>query len=209
MTMPDYNWPDADHRTLIGKRISRVDSPIKVSGRAKYTYDYHGANMLFGKILRSPYAKAKIISIDASAAEKLPGVKAVDIIQKPGSTTAWAGDEIVAAAAVDESTAEDAIRLIKVKYQPLASLVSDAEPPAGAGEAAGPMSGDDIDDAVSKQTPAAHMIQDMQEPSDSLQVDDDFLKDMQGVGASQEVMAALLKARYLEATGGGHSAYQK
>ena len=74
--MPDYNWPDAEHRNLIGKRISRVDSPIKVSGRAKYTYDYHGANMLFGKVLRSPYAKAKIISIDASAAEKLPGVKA-------------------------------------------------------------------------------------------------------------------------------------
>ena len=68
--MPDYNWPDAEHRTLIGKRISRVDSPVKVSGRAKYTYDYHGANMLFGKVLRSPYAKAKIVSIDTSAAEK-------------------------------------------------------------------------------------------------------------------------------------------
>src|ERR1700730_7310381 len=115
--MPDYNWPDAEHRTLIGKRISRVDSPFKVSGRAKYTYDYHGANMLFGKVLRSPYAKAKIISIDVSAAEKLPGVTAVEIIQKPGSTAAWAGDEIVAVAAVDESIAEDAIRLIKVKYK--------------------------------------------------------------------------------------------
>ena len=84
--MPDYNWPDAEHRTLIGKRISRVDSPVKVSGRAKYTYDYHGTNMLFGKVLRSPYAKAKIVSIDTSAAEKLPGVKAVEIIQKVGTT---------------------------------------------------------------------------------------------------------------------------
>ncbi len=64
--MPDYNWPDAEHRTLIGKRITRVDSRVKVSGRAKYTYDYHDANMLFGKVLRSPYAKAKIISIDVS-----------------------------------------------------------------------------------------------------------------------------------------------
>src|ERR1700694_2465142 len=121
--MPDYSWPDADHRTLIGKRISRVDSPVKVSGRAKYTYDYHHANLLFGKVLRSPYAKAKIVSLDTSAAEKLPGVKAVEIIQEVGTTAQWAGDDIVAVAAVAESTAEDAVRLIKVTYQPLPYLV--------------------------------------------------------------------------------------
>ena len=207
--MPDYNWPDAEHRSLIGKRISRVDSPAKVSGRAKYTYDYHGTDLLFGKVLRSPYAKAKIISIDVSAAEKMPGVKAVEIIQKPGSTAAWAGDEIVAVAAVDESTAEDAIRLIKVKYQPLSYLVSDAEPPAGAGEAAGPLSGDDIDDAISNQTPDAQLIKDLQEHGVSFKVDDDFLKDMEGEGASKEVLEAILKAPYHEATGGAHSAYQK
>jgi xanthine dehydrogenase YagR molybdenum-binding subunit len=92
VSVPDYNWPDAEHRTLIGKRISRVDAPVKVSGRAKYTYDYHGTNMLFGKVLRSPYAKAKIVSIDTSAAEKLPGVKAIEIIQKVGTTAQWAGD---------------------------------------------------------------------------------------------------------------------
>src|SRR5579863_10122972 len=98
--MQDYSWPDAEHRTLVGKRISRVDAPVKVSGRAKYTYDYQGANMLFGKVLRSPYAKAKIVSIDIRTAEKLPGVKAVEIIQRPGSTVQWAGDEVVAVAAV-------------------------------------------------------------------------------------------------------------
>ena len=37
--MPEYRWPAAEQRTLIGKRISRVDSPEKVSGQAKYTYD--------------------------------------------------------------------------------------------------------------------------------------------------------------------------
>ena len=100
--MPDYNWPNPANSALIGKRISRVDSPVKVSGRAKYTYDYHGTGMLFGKVLRSPYAKAKIVSIDTSAAEKLPGVKAVEIIQKVGTTAQWGGDEIVAVAAVDE-----------------------------------------------------------------------------------------------------------
>lgn len=130
--MPDYSWPDAEHRTLIGKRISRVDSPVKVSGRAKYTYDYRGTNMLFGKIVRSSCAKARIVSIDTSAAEKLPGVKAVEIIQKPGTIVNWAGDDIVAIAAIDESTAEDAARLIRIRYQPMPFLVSDAEPPADA-----------------------------------------------------------------------------
>ena len=207
--MPDYNWPDAEHRTLIGKRISRVDAPFKVSGRAKYTYDYHGANMLFGKILRAPYAKAKIVSIDTSAAEKMPGVKAVEIIQKAGTTAQWAGDEIVAVAAVDESTAEDAVRLIKVNYQPMSYLVSDAEPPAGAGEAPGPMSEDDIDDAISNQTPDAQLIKYLQEHGVTFKVDEDFLNDMKGEGGSEAVLAAIQKAEYHAGKGGGHSAYQK
>ena len=207
--MPDYNWPDAERRTLIGKRISRVDAPFKVSGRAKYTYDYHGANMLFGKILRAPYAKAKIVSIDTSAAEKLPGVKAVEIIQKAATTAQWAGDEIVAVAAVDESTAEDAVRLIKVNYQPMSYLVSDAEPPAGAGEAPGPMSEDDIDDAISNQTPDAQLIKYLQEHGITFKVDEDFLNDMKGEGGSEAVLAAIQKAEYHAGKGGGHSAYQK
>src|SRR5208337_2619379 len=156
--MPDYSWPEAGQRTLIGKRISRVDAPAKVSGRAQYTYDYHGANMLFGKVVRSPYAKAKIVSIDVSAAEKMPGVKAVHIIQKPGSMVQWAGDEVAAVAAVDEATAEDAARAIRVQYKKMTHLVSDAEPPAGAGEAAGPLSGDDVDDAIGNQMPDKQLI---------------------------------------------------
>src|SRR5438105_873966 len=83
--MADYGWPDAEHRTLIGKRISRVDSPVKVSGQAKYTYDVKRPGMLFGKILRCHYAYAKVESIDASAAEKVPGVKAVHIIPRPAA----------------------------------------------------------------------------------------------------------------------------
>ena len=55
--MPDYGWPKAEDRTLIGKRITRVDAPLKVSGQAKYTYDTHRPGMLYGKIVRSPYAK--------------------------------------------------------------------------------------------------------------------------------------------------------
>ncbi len=143
--MPDYAWPDVEHRTLIGKRISRVDSLAKVSGQAKYTYDVHRPGMLYGKVIRCPHAHAKIISIDTSAAERMPGVKAVHIVQQPGATVFWAGDDVVALAAVDESTAEDAARVVTVEYQRLPYLVSDAEPPANAvGPAVGPMSENDI-----------------------------------------------------------------
>ena len=71
---PDYKWPEPEKRSLIGKRISRVDGPPKVSGHAKYTYDLHPPGMLYGKVLRSSHAHAKIVSIDLSAAEKMPGV---------------------------------------------------------------------------------------------------------------------------------------
>jgi len=207
--MPDYGWPDAEHRALIGKRISRVDSPFKVSGRAKYTYDYHAPDMLFGKVVRSPYAKSKIVSIDTSAAEKLPGVKAVQIIQKPGATVQWAGDDIVAVAAVDESTAEDAARLIMVKYQPLPYEVSDAEPPVGAGESAGPMSGDDIDDAIGNQLPDRQFVEYLQQHGVSFKVEEDDLKEWKGDGLSEAVIDAIRKAQYHEVKGGGHSPYQK
>src|SRR5215470_10871159 len=107
--MPDYTWPDREHRTVIGTRVTRVDSPTKVSGRAKHTYDVHRPGLLYGRVLRCPYAHAKVVSIDTSAAEKMPGVKAVQIVQGPGANIHWAGDEIAVVAAVDEPTAEDAI----------------------------------------------------------------------------------------------------
>jgi xanthine dehydrogenase YagR molybdenum-binding subunit len=208
--MPDYSWPDAEHRSLIGKRISRVDSPFKVSGRAKYTYDYHAPDMLFGKIVRSPYAKAKVVSIDTSAAEKMPGVKSVQIIQKVGSTVQWAGDEVVAVAAVDEGTAEDAARTIVVKYQPMPHMVSDAEPPAGAGESAGPMSSDDIDDAIGNQMPERQFVAYLQQHGVSFKPDEGDLKEWKGEGASDAILDAIRKAQYHEVKGGGgHSAYQK
>src|ERR1044072_3436666 len=125
--MAEYKWPDADKRTLTGKRISRVDGPDKVSGRAKYSYDINRPGMLFGKIVRSPHAHAKIVSIDTSAAEKMPGVRAIHIIQDVGTEIRWGGDEIVAVAAVDEPTAEDAARAIKIKYEVLPHLVIDTD----------------------------------------------------------------------------------
>src|SRR5438874_5992159 len=102
---PQYAWPAADQRAYIGKRLSRVDGPVKVSGKAKYTYDVHRPGMLFGKVLRSPYAHAKVVSVDTSAAEKMPGVKAIHVIQGPDSEIQWAADDVVVVAAVDESSA--------------------------------------------------------------------------------------------------------
>ncbi len=104
--MAEYKWPEEGKRSLIGKRISRVDGPDKVSGKAKYTFDINRPGMLFGKILRSPYAHAKITKIDISAAEKMPGVKKISIMQKEGAEIQWAGADIVFVAAVDEPTAD-------------------------------------------------------------------------------------------------------
>ncbi len=126
--MAEYKWPDAEKRTQIGKRISRLDGPVKVSGKAKYNSDLNRPGMLHGKVLRSPHAHAKIVSIDTTAAEKMPGVKAVQIINDVGFEIQWAGENIVAVAAVDEPTAEDAMRAIKVKYEILPHLVIDDNP---------------------------------------------------------------------------------
>ena len=73
--MPTYKWPDAKDRSVIGTRVSRVDGPDKVSGSAKYTYDFSSNDLLYGLMVRSPYAHCKVASIDTSAAEKMPGVK--------------------------------------------------------------------------------------------------------------------------------------
>ena len=126
--MADYKWPEAGKRTLIGKRISRLDGPVKSSGRAKYTYDAHRPGMIFGKMVLSPHAQAAIVSIDTSAAAKMPGVKAVQIMRKPGDGVLWAGQEVVAVAAETEEQARDAARAVRIQYSPSPHLVADAEP---------------------------------------------------------------------------------
>src|SRR5579863_877603 len=105
----DYKWPAADKRELIGKRISRIDGPWKASGRIKYTYDVNRPGMLYGRMVLSPYAHAKVVKIDTSEAEKMPGVKAVQIIFNEGKEVLWAGQEIVALAAETEEQAEEAV----------------------------------------------------------------------------------------------------
>ena len=126
--MADYKWPAADKRSLIGKRISRIDGPAKASGRAKYSFDVNRPGMLFGKMILSPYAHAKVTKIDTSAAEKMPGVKAVTLIWETGKEVQWAGQEIAAVAAETEEQSRDAARAIKVEYEVLPHLVTDSTP---------------------------------------------------------------------------------
>jgi xanthine dehydrogenase YagR molybdenum-binding subunit len=193
--MPDYKWPEADQRTLIGKRITRVDSPLKVSGRAKYTYDTKRPGMLFGKMVRSPYAHCKVVSIDTSAAEKMPGVKAVHIVQGPGTEIFWAGDEIVAVAAVDEPTAENAARAIQVKYEKLPHLVSDAEPPANLPEG-GPLGEREIRDMYfTNQVPAAEVAAQIQKNGIDFKPSEQQLTQAKQVGMPDAVIDAIRNAK--------------
>ena len=100
--MPDYKWPDRGKRRLMGRQISRLDGPEKVTGQAKYSYDINRPGMLIAKFLTCPHAHAKITKLDASAAEKMAGVKAVRVIQNVGSEIQWGLDEIVVVAATSE-----------------------------------------------------------------------------------------------------------
>ena len=65
------------HATLIGAPVSQIQGPDKVAGRTRFAADVHIPGMLWGKILRSPHPHARIRRIDASAAWRVPGVKAV------------------------------------------------------------------------------------------------------------------------------------
>jgi xanthine dehydrogenase YagR molybdenum-binding subunit len=196
--MSEYTWPDPATRPLLGKRISRVDGSVKASGRAKYTYDYNPNGLLAGKILRCPHAHARIVSIDSSAAEKMAGVKAVRVLQQPGTEIFWAGDEVVAVAAVDESTAEDAIRAIKVQYEVLPHFVSDAEPPTNIGVNNGPISRDDFEDMEDNQVPDEQVIAAIKANGISFKPDDKYLKDAQASGVDPQVVEALRSAKYAE-----------
>jgi xanthine dehydrogenase YagR molybdenum-binding subunit len=117
-------WPAAP--VHIGKRIPRLDGLAKASGKAKYPSDVRPEGMLFGVMLYSEYAHAKVKSIDISAAEKMPGVKAVFVIAKAGATLRYHGDDIAAVAAETEEQARDAIRAIKVDYEVLPHVATEA-----------------------------------------------------------------------------------
>ena len=136
--------------TLIGKRITKMDAPEKVSGKTRYIHDINLSGQLVGKILRSARIHARIVSIDTAAAKALPGVHVVITAEdvpdqrpigvardhfplKVGRVRSQR-DEIAAVAAESEEIAEAALKLIKVVYEdlPVISNPEDAIKPGAA-----------------------------------------------------------------------------
>ncbi len=119
------SWPKK--RRLIGSKIQRLDGPAKATGKAKYSYDINRKGMLHAVLLRSPYAHAKIKSLDTNDAEKMPGVKAIHPIKNVGDELFWAGEEILGLAADTEEHALDAVRAVKIEYEVLPHLVKEED----------------------------------------------------------------------------------
>ena len=123
--------------SVIGKPIPRVDARLKVTGEAKYAADIEMADMLWGAIKRSPHPHARILHIDTSKAERLPGVKAVvtgkdfggfrwgwsretrDEDPLAAAKVRYLYEGVTAVAAIDEEIAQEACDLIEVEYKPL------------------------------------------------------------------------------------------
>jgi xanthine dehydrogenase YagR molybdenum-binding subunit len=207
--MADYAWPDAQRRSLIGKRVSRVDGAVKVSGRAKYTYDQNPPGLLYARMLGSPYAHAKIVSIDVSAAEKMPGVKAVKIIEQPGAEVHWAGNEIVAVAAVDERTAEDALRAVKIEFQKLPHFVDDFAEPRDVAEDTGPLARPDLGNLFNNQVPEPQIIQAIQKKGIAFQPTPEYLEMLPKNEVGEEVIKALQAAKVEASPTGPRPRYRR
>jgi 4-hydroxybenzoyl-CoA reductase subunit alpha len=134
-----------ENYSVIGKSVPKIDGRAKVTGQARYTGDLKFPNMLVGKILTSPHPHARILNIDTSEAERLPGVKAVithkDVpsLKYGLSPARWdenifcidkvrfVGDKVAAVAALDEDTVYKALKLIKVEYEVLPALLDPIE----------------------------------------------------------------------------------
>ncbi len=126
---------------VIGKPLRKVDAAAKVTGRTTFADDLFLPQMLYCKILRSTRPYARITGIDVSAAESMEGVKSIllgtelpitfgilpvsqDEHTLAIDTVRYVGEPVVAIAAVDEETAEEAIRRIHVEYRDLTPVMS-------------------------------------------------------------------------------------
>ncbi|HEX7288435.1 MAG TPA: xanthine dehydrogenase family protein molybdopterin-binding subunit [Candidatus Angelobacter sp.] len=204
-----YSWPAAGERSWIGKRISRVDGPAKVTGAAKYTYDTHRPGMLYGRVVRCPHAHAKIVSIDTSAAEKMPGVVAVHVVQGPGSEIHWAGDDLVVVAAVDENAAGDAARAVKIEYEVLPHFVDDFHQPQNVAEDTSPLSRNDLVTLLINQMPAPQIIERIQKRGVSFKADQGMIDQLKQNNVPESVISALQAAPVKEAPAQASSHYRK
>ena len=120
-----WSWPS--ERRLIGQRIPRLDGAIKATGEATYSYDINQPRLCYGKILRCSHGRARIVSLNMTAAERAPGVVAVHVLAETGAILRYHGDPIAAVAAETEEQARDARRLIEVEYEVLPHVVTEED----------------------------------------------------------------------------------
>ena len=127
---------------MIGTRVPRIDALEKVTGRAIYGTDLKLPGMLYAKVLRSPLPHARVLNVDTSRAERLPGVRAVaigrDLTVRYGvviqdqspyafDKVRYIGDPVAGVAAVDPDTAEEALQLIRVDYEDIPAVFDPLE----------------------------------------------------------------------------------
>ena len=112
------SWGDRDQLTVLNKDVPRVDGPLKVSGRARYSHDIRLPGMLWARVLCCPYPVAKP-TVDLEPALALNGVAAAIAIddQMRAGFTRWLGQPIAAVCATTPELAEDALRAIAVTYE--------------------------------------------------------------------------------------------
>jgi xanthine dehydrogenase YagR molybdenum-binding subunit len=124
-------WDVEQDLQVVGKPVARVDGVERVTGAAKYTTDIQLPRMLYAKFLRSVHPHARIVNVDASEAEKLPGVRAVLHAQNVPSnrfqsnrellvtTARFVGDEVAVVVADSQAAVLAALKKIRVEYEPL------------------------------------------------------------------------------------------
>ena len=123
------SWPEKP--VYISSHHTRIDGPLKVSGAAKYPSDVQPEGWLYGMILRSKWAKAKITKINLDPALKIPGIKAAVLApavserQNSGSdvTMRYYGEEIAGVAGTSKSACLDALKAIEVEVSELPFVV--------------------------------------------------------------------------------------
>jgi xanthine dehydrogenase YagR molybdenum-binding subunit len=130
---PDQNIEPWGETRVVGKPLPRIDAYERVSGTALYTLDMKLPDMLHAAIVRCPHAHARVVRVDTSRAEAMPGVRAVMTASTPGAAIPWygrtsqlfdercryAGDEVAAVAAETLHQAVEAARAIDVEYEVL------------------------------------------------------------------------------------------
>jgi len=129
-------WPAEQSFRVVGTPVPRVDGAERAGGTAQYTADLYPAGLVFGAVLRSPHAHARIRRLDAAAAERAPGVRAVlshlNVSGIPwynglsalfDAELRYAGDEVAVVFADSPAGARDALDLIDVDYEVLAHVV--------------------------------------------------------------------------------------